>query len=124
MTWKWVLREAEHQQHRKFSLGYEENVLLTMIALVFIILKHSLYRASELHWYFGPVPEFQVLVNSAGRPFLKAAGLEGKFLWSFLYLLMRLLTIFGSAGIGADMLCPVSQWKWWKSDIRNAAFNI
>ena len=56
------------------------------------------------------MPEF-LLVNSAARGvfLLMAAGIEGKFLSSFLYLLMRSLTIFGSAGISADNLCPASQ---------------
>ena len=31
--WKWLSLEAEHQQHRKFSMGYEKNVLITTIAL-------------------------------------------------------------------------------------------
>ena len=46
------------------------------------------------------MPEF-LLVNSAARRFFLslAAGFEGKFLSSFLFLLMRSLTIFGSAGI-------------------------
>ena len=71
-----------------------------MIALVFVILKHSLQRRGEFHLDFGPVPEF-LLVDSAARRFflLMAADFEGKFLSSFLYLLMRSLTIFGSAGI-------------------------
>ena len=48
--------------------------------------------------YLGPVPEY-LRVNSAARRFLTVAGVEGKFLSSFLYLLTRSLTIFGSAGI-------------------------
>ena len=55
--------------------------------------------------------------------FLTAAGFEGKFLSSFPYLLMSSLTIFGSAGIWADILCPASQWKCWKCDIRSSVFN-
>ena len=55
-----------------------------MIALVFVILKHSLQWRSEFHLYFGPVREY-VLVNSAARRFLMAACVEGKFLSSFLY---------------------------------------
>ena len=31
---------------------------------------------------------------------------------------------FGSACIWADNLCPASQWKRWKSDIRSSVFNI
>ena len=50
-------------------------------------------------------------------------GFESKFLSSFLYLLTRSLTIFGSAGIWADNLCPASQWKCWKCDIRSSVFN-
>ena len=46
--------------------------------------------------YLGPVPEF-VLVNSATRRFSMAAGVEGKFLSSFLYWHTSSLTIFGSA---------------------------
>ena len=41
----------------------------------------------------------ELLVNSAARRFLMVAGFEGQCLRSFLYLLMRSLTIFGSAGI-------------------------
>ena len=69
-----------------------------------------------------PVPEF-LLVNSTARRFLMVAFFEGKFLCSFLYLLMHSLTIFGSAGICADNLCPANQWKCWKSDIRSPVFN-
>ena len=79
-----------------------------MIALVFVVLKHSLQRRGEFHLYLGPVPEY-LLVNSAARRFLMAAGVEGKFLSSFLYLLTCSLTIFGSTGIWADNLCPASQ---------------
>ena len=38
--------------------------------------------------YLGPVPEY-LLVNSAARRFFTAAGVEGKFLSSFLYLLTQ-----------------------------------
>ena len=79
-----VLLKAVHQQHGKFSLGYDKNFLITIIALVFVILKHSLQRRGEFHLYFGPVPEF-LLVNSAARRFSMAASFEGKFLSSFLY---------------------------------------
>ena len=68
------------------------------------------------------MPEFLVLVNSADRPYLMAASLEGKFFMKLSLLLMRLLTIFGSAGTGADILCPASEIKCWKSDIRNSVF--
>ena len=90
-----------------------------MIALVFVIPKHSLQWRGEFHLYFAlvPVPEF-LLVNSAARLFLMAARFQGKLLFSFLYLLMRSLTMFGSAGIWADNLCPACQWKCWESDIR------
>ena len=47
-----------------------------MIALVFVILKHSLQWRGEFHLYLGPVPEY-LLVNSAARRFLMAAGFEG-----------------------------------------------
>ena len=93
-----------------------------MITLVLIILKHSLQWRSEFHLYLGPVPEF-LLVNSSARRFLTAAGVEGKFLSRFFYLLLRLLTIYGSAGIWADNLCPASQWEYWKSDFRSSVFN-
>ena len=70
--WKWVFQwvslEAEHQQHGKFSVGCERNFLITVIALVFVILKHSLKRRWEFYLYLGPVPEF-LLVN--GRWFRK-----------------------------------------------------
>ena len=36
-------------------------------------------------------------------------------------LLTRSLTILGTAGIWTDSLCPASQWKCWKSDMRNWA---
>ena len=75
-----------------------------------------------IHLYLGSVPE-HLLVNSAARRLLTAAGIEGKFLTSFLYLLTHSLTIFGSAGIWAHNLCPASQWKCWKSDIRSSVFN-
>ena len=71
-----------------------------MIALVFAILKHSLPWRREFNSYLGPVPEY-LLVNSAVRRFLMAASVEGKFLFRFLYMLTRSLTIFGSAGIRA-----------------------
>ena len=119
--WKWVLLEADHQKHEKFSLVYEKNFMITMIALVFVILKHSLQWRGEIHLYFGPVPEF-LLVNSAARRFSMAASFEGKFLSSFFYW-CNLLTIFGSAGIWPDNLCPASQWKCWKSNIRSSVFN-
>ena len=79
-----VLLKAVDQQHGKFSLGYDKNFLITIIALVFVILKHSLQRRGEFHLYFGPVPEF-LLFNSAAGRFSMAAGFEGKFLSSFLY---------------------------------------
>ena len=82
--WKLVLKDADRQQHGKFSLGYEKNVLITMIALVFVILKHSLQWRGEFRLYFGPAPEF-LLVNSAARRFSMAASFEKKFLSSFLY---------------------------------------
>ena len=47
-----------------------------MIALVFVILKHSLQWRGEFYLYLGPVPEY-LLVNSAARRFLMAAGFEG-----------------------------------------------
>ena len=106
---------------RKIFSELQENFLITMITLVFVILKHSLQWRGEFHLYFGPVPEF-LLVNSAARRFLMASGFEGKFLSSFLYLLMRSLTIFVCVGIWADNLCPASQWKCWKSDIRSSVF--
>ena len=69
---------------KKFSLGYEKNFLITMIALVFVILKHSLQWRGEFRLYFGRVPEF-LLVNSAAKRFSMAACFEGKFLSRFLY---------------------------------------
>ena len=45
--WKWLSIEGEHQQHGKFSLGYEKNFSITMIALFFVILKHSLQWRGE-----------------------------------------------------------------------------
>ena len=42
------------------------------------------------------------------------------------FLLALLLTlsliILGTVGIWTDSLCPPSQWKWWKSDIRCSVF--
>ena len=43
-------------------MRYEKNFLITIIALVFVILKHSLQWRGEFQLYFGPVPEF-LLVN-------------------------------------------------------------
>ena len=43
--------------------------------------------------------EFLLVTDSAARRFLRTAGFEVIFLPSFLYLLMRSLTIFGGAGI-------------------------
>ena len=106
----------------KFALGYEKKIFfITMIALVFLIQKHSLQWRGEFNLYFRLVPEF-LLVNSAARRCFMAAGF-GKFLCSFLYLLIRSLTKFGSAGIWPVYLCPASQWKCWKSDIRSSIFN-
>ena len=65
-------------------MRYEKNFLITIITLVFVILKHSLQWRGEFHLYFGPVPEF-LFVNSAARRFSMAASFEGKFLSSFLY---------------------------------------
>ena len=56
-------------------MRYEKNFLLTIIALVFVILKHSLQWRGEFHLYFALVPEF-LLVNSAARRFSMAASLE------------------------------------------------
>ena len=110
-------------EHRKFSLGYEKNFLITILALVFVILKHSLQWRDKFHLDFGPVPEF-LLVNSAARQcfFVNGCRFRGK-IFIQLSLLMRSLTIFGSAGIWADNLCPASQWKCWKSNIRSSVFN-
>ena len=49
--------------------------MITMTALVFVVLKHSLQRRGEFHLYLVPVPVF-LLVNSASRRFLMAVGLE------------------------------------------------
>ena len=68
-----------------------------MIALVFVILKHSLQWRGEFHLYLDPVPEY--LLANDNRRFLIAAGVEGKSLSSFLCLMTCSLTIFGSAGI-------------------------
>ena len=65
-------------------IGYEKNFLITIIPLVFVILKHSLQWRGEFRLHLGPVPEF-LLVNSAARRFSMAASFEGKFLCSFLY---------------------------------------
>ena len=51
-----------------------------MMALVFVILKHSLQWRGEFHLYLSPVLEY-LLVNSAARRFLMAAGVEGKSLF-------------------------------------------
>ena len=72
--------------------------MMTIIALVFVILKHSLQWRGEFHLYIDPVPEY-LLANFAGRRFLMAACVEGKFLPSFLCLMTCSLTIFGSTGI-------------------------
>ena len=49
-----------------------------MIALVFVILKHSLQWKGEFHLYLSPVLEY-LLVNSAARRFFMAACVEEKF---------------------------------------------
>ena len=59
---------------------------MTVIALVFVVLKHSLQRRGEIHLYLGPVPEF-LLVNSATRLFLMAFGFERLKLTAYIYLL-------------------------------------
>ena len=59
--------------------------------------------------------------SSAGEKQIFNVGLQ--FLSSFLYFMTCSLTIFGSADIWADILCPASQWKCLKSDIRSSAFN-
>ena len=51
-----------------------------IIALVFVILKHSLQWRSEFHLDFGPVPEFLLLNSTARRFILMAGGFEGKIL--------------------------------------------
>ena len=76
--WQWVSLEAENQQHGKFSLGYEKNFFSTMIAPVFVILKHSLQWWGESHLYLSPVPEY-LLINSAARLLLMATGVEENF---------------------------------------------
>ena len=76
-----------------------------LMAPVFVILKSSLQRGGEFHLYLGPVPEY-LLVNSAAKRLLMAAGVEGKFSSSFLYFMTFSLSIF--AGIRADNLCPAS----------------
>ena len=63
---------------------------------------------TAMKWYIpfvfrSSVPEF-LLVNSVVRWFIIAAGFEGTFLSSFLYLLTRTLTIFSSDGIGAVVI--------------------
>ena len=70
--WKRISIETEHQQHGKFSLVYEKNILITMIALVFAILKHSL-QWGESYLDFCPVSEL-LLVNSAARRFFFVNG--------------------------------------------------
>ena len=73
--------------------------------------------------YLGPVPEF-VLVNSATRRFSMAAGVEGKFLSSFLYWHTSSLTIFGSA-VYELIACVrrANENARTKSDIRSSVFN-
>ena len=75
---KLSLLEAEHQQNGNFSLGYDRNFLITTIALVFVILKHSLQRRGEFHLFTGPVAEY-LLVNSTASRFLMAACVKRKF---------------------------------------------
>ena len=82
----WVSLEAEHQQHGKFSLSFEKNFLITMIALIFVILKQSLQWRGEFYLYLDPVSEY-LLFDSAAKRFLMVADVEGKFLSSSLYLM-------------------------------------
>ena len=74
-----------------------------MLALVFVILKHSLQWRGEFHLYLDPVPDY-LLVNSAARWFFMAAGVEGKFLSSFLYFMTkgRALRDIPKDGCGGD----------------------
>ena len=50
-----------------------------MIALVFVILKHSLQWRGEFHLHLGPVPDCLLDNSAAARWFLMAAGVDGKF---------------------------------------------
>ena len=122
--WKWISLEAEHQKHGKFSLGCEKNFLITIISLVFVVLKQSLLRRSEFHLYLGSVLEF-LLVNSATRRFSMAVGFEGKFFIqiSLFYDAFIDHWPFGSAGIWGNNLDPASRWKCWKSHIRSPVLN-
>ena len=107
--WKWVSLEAEHRQHGKFSLSYEIILLITILALTFVILKHSLQWRDEFHLYLGPVPEY-LLVNSAARRFLMAASFEGKF-WPYLILqVYELITCVRRANENVGNLISVVQF--------------
>ena len=71
------------------------------------------------------MPNFVTILISASVNSDPNRLLSVIFPWSrkTVYLLMCSLTIFGSAGIWADNLCPSSQWKCWKCDIRSSVFN-
>ena len=58
---------------------------MTVIALVFVVLKHSLQRRGEIHLYLGPVPEF-LLDNAATRRFSMAVGFERLKLTAYIYI--------------------------------------
>ena len=116
--WKWVSLEAEHQQHGKFSLGNKKKFFIT-IALVFVILKHSLQRRGAFLLYLGPVPVPEyLLVNSAARRFLMAADVEGKFFiwwrvhWPYLVVqVYELITCVRRANENARNLISVVQFS-------------
>ena len=65
------------EQHGKLSLGCEKSFLITMIELVFVILKHSLQWRGEFHLYLDRVPQL-LLFNSTAKRFSTTVSFEGK----------------------------------------------
>ena len=74
-------------RHGKFSLSFEKNFLITVIALIFVILKHSLQWRGEFYLYLDPASEYILFDSASRRLFMDVAGVEGKFLFSSLYLM-------------------------------------
>ena len=66
-------------KHGKFSLSFDKNVLITMIALIFVILKHSLQLRGEFYLYLDPASEYILFDSATRRFFMDVAGVEGKF---------------------------------------------
>ena len=85
---KWVSLEAGHQQQGKFSQGCKKNFFITMKALVFVFLKHSLQRRVEFHLHLGPVPEL-LFVKYSSRRFSIAVSFQRKKIHRDFFICLR-----------------------------------